>query len=78
MHRDPRGGALLLIQFIDREQRVGADVSSHPVPETAAGTAAVPGLRCIKCGPHRRRIDRRVICPQGPNQSLSVHRSGVC
>jgi len=28
----------------------------------------------VKCRSHRRCIDRRVICPQGPNQSFGVHR----
>lgn len=60
---------VLLIQLVDGQKRVGADMKGYPVAEKRV-------VRIAKRGPHRCCIDRRVICPQGPDQRLCIHRKG--
>lgn len=57
----------LLIQLIDRKKHVWTDMEGNPVAKAVVAFV-------VKRRSHRCCIDRRVICPQGPNQSVGVHR----
>ena len=53
-------------QLVGGEQSVGGEVQLCPSHEIAR---VWPRQRC----PHRCCIDRRVVCPQNPDQGISVH-----